>query len=60
MEKNKINKFNEYIYLFFVTCFIGWLWEVVWELLKNGNLINSGTMRGPWLPIYGTGIFIII
>ena len=59
MEKNESNKFCEYILLFLFTCFIGWFWEVLWEFLKNGNLINSGTMHGPWLPIYGSGTLLI-
>lgn len=59
MKKNRIDKFIEYASLFLITCFIGWAWEVLWEFLKEGNLINSGTMRGPWLPIYGTGSLLI-
>ena len=59
MEKKQGNKFIEYVLLFLLCCFIGWFWEVVWEFLKNGNLINSGTMHGPWLPIYGSGALII-
>ena len=59
MKKNETRKFNEYVILFMLCCFIGWFWEVLWEFLKNGNLINSGTMHGPWLPIYGTGSLLI-
>ena len=59
MEKKGSSKFNEYILIFLTCCFIGWFWEVLWEFLKNGNLINSGTMHGPWLPIYGTGALLI-
>ena len=59
MKKNGTNKFIEYILLFMLCCFIGWFWEVLWEFMKNGNLINSGTMHGPWLPIYGSGSLLI-
>ena len=59
MKKNGTNKFIEYNLLFLICCFLGWFWEVLWEFLKNGNLINSGTMHGPWLPIYGSGAFLI-
>ena len=59
MEKRDTNKFNQIVLIFLICSFIGWFWEVLWEFLKNGNLINSGTMHGPWLPIYGTGSLLI-
>ena len=59
MKKNTSNKFCEIVLLFMVCCFIGWAWEVLWELLRCGNLMNSGTMYGPWLPIYSTGSLLI-
>lgn len=59
MKKKETNNFNEIILIFLVCSFIGWFWEGLYELLKNGNLINSGTMHGPWLPIYGSGALLI-
>ena len=59
MKKNESNKFCKYVLIFLISCFIGWFWEVIWEFLKNGNLINSGMLHGPWLPIYGTGSLLI-
>lgn len=59
MKKFDVDKFNEYIIIFLFSAFIGWAWEVIWEFLKHGNLINSGTLHGPWLPIYGTGSVLI-
>lgn len=41
--------------LFFAFSAIGWLWEVGLHLLLEGELVNRGTMLGPWLPIYGAG-----
>ena len=41
--------------MFFVFCFIGWIWEVSLHFVQHQELINRGTMYGPWLPIYGTG-----
>ncbi len=45
---------------FFIFSFIGWLWEVSLHLLKNGEFVNRGVMHGPWLPIYGFGVIIIL
>lgn len=45
--------------IFFSFAFLGWIWEILWEMLKNGNLINSGVLHGPWLPIYGCGALFI-
>ena len=41
--------------LFFAFSAVGWLWEVVLHLVLEGELVNRGTMLGPWLPIYGAG-----
>ena len=50
----------DYIAMFFIFCFIGWVWEVCLYLVKDMVLVNRGVMYGPWLPIYGAGgVFII-
>lgn len=41
--------------LFLAFSAAGWLWEVGLHLLLDGELVNRGTMLGPWLPIYGVG-----
>lgn len=41
--------------LFLAFSAAGWLWEVGLHLLMDGELVNRGTMLGPWLPIYGVG-----
>lgn len=43
------------IMIFFIVCFIGWIWEVTLHLISEGVFINRGTLYGPWLPIYGSG-----
>jgi len=50
----------DYIFFFFVFCFIGWLWEVLLHLVQYQEFVNRGTLYGPWLPIYGTGGVIMI
>ncbi|MDO4271136.1 MAG: putative ABC transporter permease [Eubacteriales bacterium] len=41
--------------LFFTFSVLGWLWEVALHIVFDGELVNRGTMLGPWLPIYGAG-----
>lgn len=41
--------------LFLAFSAAGWLWEVALHVLLDGELVNRGTMLGPWLPIYGVG-----
>ena len=40
--------------------FVGWLWEVLLYLFRDGVLVNRGTTYGPWLPIYGISCTAII
>lgn len=49
------NLILNYILLFIVCAFIGWLWEVVLFFVRTGEFINRGVLHGPWLPIYGFG-----
>ena len=46
--------------MFFIFCFIGWSWEVSLHLVQDGVFVNRGTMFGPWLPVYGSGGFLIM
>lgn len=48
------------ITLFFIFAFIGWSWEVILHIVKDGEFINRGVLHGPWLPIYGFGGFFIL
>ncbi len=48
------------IMMFFIFCFIGWLWEVALAFISEGYFVNRGTLHGPWLPIYGMGGIIIL
>lgn len=48
------------IMMFFIFSFIGWSWEVGIHLVKDGVFVNRGVMHGPWLPVYGSGVAMII
>lgn len=43
------------VMMFFIFCFVGWIWEVTLAFITEGMFVNRGTLHGPWLPIYGTG-----
>ena len=49
------NLILNYILLFFLCAFLGWIWEVILTIIQHGMLVNRGVLHGPWLPIYGFG-----
>lgn len=60
IDYNKKYELTSIILFFFTFSFVGWLWEVLLYLFRDGILVNRGTFYGPWLPIYGTGCTIVI
>lgn len=46
--------------LFFLYCFLGWVWESCFVSVKKGEWVNRGFLYGPALPIYGFGALIIL
>lgn len=44
-----------YIWMFFVYSFVGWLNEVVLIRISSGRFVNRGFLIGPYCPVYGTG-----
>ena len=60
IDYNKNYEPTSIILFFFIFSFVGWLWEVMLYLFRDGILVNRGTMYGPWLPIYGVGCTLII
>lgn len=45
----------QWLFLFYFYCFGGWCFESVFVSLKSGKWVNRGFMRGPFLPLYGSG-----
>lgn len=45
----------QWLFFFYFYCFLGWVFESVYVSLKNRKFVNRGFMRGPFLPIYGSG-----
>ncbi len=48
------------IMVFFILSFVGWLWEVALHIVNDGGFVNRGVLAGPWLPVYGSGILLIL
>ena len=48
------------ILLFFAGSLFGWLWEVALHLMQTGEFVNRGVLHGPWLPIYGGGLALVL
>ena len=45
---------------FFIFSLVGWLYEVGIHIVNDGIFVNRGVLHGPWLPIYGGGVFLIL
>jgi uncharacterized membrane protein len=50
----------DYILMFFIISFIGWVWEVGYAFLQNFTFTNRGSFYGPILPIYGSGGIVVL
>ena len=51
---------GQWVLLFFFYCFCGWVWESCYVSLCQRRWVNRGFLRGPLLPIYGSGAIIIL
>ena len=59
--ENKVSKnWSFYTCCFIVYCFIGWVYEVIWEFAIGNGFVNKGFLYGPYLPIYGFGVLILL
>ena len=52
--------YSEVILFFFIYSVMGWLWETVYCSLKAGKFIYRGFLIGPYCPIYGFGIIMVL
>lgn len=51
-----------YFIIFLIYSLIGWLYEVfwMWFVVPPKHFVNRGVLFGPFLPIYGNGMIILI
>lgn len=50
----------QWLFFFFFYCFFGWCFESAYVSLKSKKLVNRGFIRGPFLPIYGSGAIMML
>ena len=48
------------LWFFFVYAFLGWCSEVGYAATKTGKFVNRGFLNGPWCPVYGFGVVIVL
>ena len=51
---------HQWFLLFYLYCFIGWIWESCYVSLKKHEWVNRGFLKGPLLPIYGSGAIVVL
>lgn len=50
----------QWLFFFYMYCFFGWCFESAWVSFKSRKLVNRGFMRGPFLPLYGSGAIMML
>lgn len=50
----------QWLFFFYFYCFFGWIFESSYVSAKSGHFVNRGFMRGPFLPIYGSGAIMML
>lgn len=50
----------DWLLFFYIYCFIGWCIESTFVSVKKKKFVNRGFMRGPFLPLYGSGAVIML
>ncbi len=60
--KKILNKISDYYIIFCIYALIGWLYEVLWMwfVVPPHHFVNRGVLLGPFLPIYGFGMLILL
>ncbi|MDE7030531.1 MAG: putative ABC transporter permease [Lachnospiraceae bacterium] len=52
--------FSTWLFFFYFYCFLGWIWETCYVSVLKARWVNRGFMRGPFLPIYGSGAIVVL
>lgn len=50
----------QWLLFFYIYCFLGWCFESAYVSICQRRLVNRGFMRGPFLPIYGSGAIMML
>ena len=62
MEDNYMYQYTWYqwLFIFYLYCFLGWIFESSYVSLKERRPVNRGFLRLPLLPLYGTGAVMML
>lgn len=52
--------FNNWLVYFYFYCIFGWVFESLNVSIRQRKWVNRGFMKGPWLPLYGSGALVIL
>ncbi len=50
----------QWLFFFYIYCFAGWCVESTYVSIKDRKLTNRGFIRGPFLPLYGSGAIMML
>lgn len=54
-------EFRQWLSFFYLYCIFGWCFETAYVSLKQHRFVNRGFLKGPWLPLYGSGaVFVLL
>ena len=51
---------QQWLLFFFIYCFLGWCWESAYVSVRKRQWVNRGFLKGPFLPIYGSGALAVL
>lgn len=52
--------FVQWMFIFYFYCFVGWCIESAYVSIMSRKPVNRGFMRGPFLPLYGSGAVMML
>ena len=50
----------QWLVFFYIYSFLGWVFESSYVSLRKRKFVNRGFMKGPFLPIYGSGAVMML
>lgn len=50
----------QWLFFFYFYCFFGWCFESTYVSIRKRHPVNRGFMRGPFLPLYGSGAIMML
>lgn len=50
----------EFLWVFLVYAVLGWITEVIYAGVNEGKFVNRGFLNGPYCPIYGLGVLVVL